>query len=324
MKLVASPERLREVIRYYLEHGEKKTRKDFGISAETLGRYRRDYNQIEDDFEEKAVLLQIREQFSEAELRAIAKGGTINPGSHRPAVLDFEGEEHTFLVISDTHIGHEDFDERYLLMAFEEGEKRGAEFATLSGDVTEGMSNRPGHTYELHQLGYARQRKYAGDLLRQWKKPLEMIDGNHDRWFIKSAGAIIVEDLAQDIPNAEFLGHDVGTLYLNGVEIMLWHGEDGNSYATSYRLQKIVEAMNEGQVPGILIAGHTHKKIHMESRDCEIISAGSIEKQTAWMRSKRIGADVGFWVVKVAIASGIVKWIEPRWYRIREKKVEVA
>jgi len=324
MRLVASPERLREVIRYYLEHGEKKTRKDLGLSAETLGRYRRDYNQIEDDFEEKAVLLQIREQFSEAELRAIAKGGTINPGSHRPAVLDFEGEEHTFLVISDLHAGHIDFDERYLLMAFEEGEKRGAEFATISGDITEGMSNRPGHIYELTHLGYTRQRRYVGDLLRQYPRPIKMIDGNHDRWFIKGAGAVLGEDLADDVPNAEFLGHDVGTLYLNGAELMLWHGEDGNSYATSYRLQKIIEALDEDQVPDILIAGHTHKQMYEEIRGCQVISAGSLCKQTDWMRSKRIAADVGFWIVRVAIDAGVVKWIEPRWYRIREKKVEVA
>lgn len=315
---VATPDRLREVVRYYLEHGEKQARKAFGLTAETLARYRRAYTKIEDDYTGNALLLRIKERFSESELRAMAESGAINPRDHRAGIINFDGEEHTFLVISDTHIGHVCFDERYLMAAFEEGEKRGAEFAVHTGDVTEGMSSRAGHVYELTHLGYDRQKEYASELLGRWGKPLYLIDGNHDRWYVKANGAVIVKDIAERLPNAQFLGHDIGRVYLNGAEILLWHGEDGSSYATSYRPQKILEAMTADQVPEVLIAGHAHKQLHNEIRECQTISAGCIEQQTDWMRSKRMEAHVGFYVVRLAIADGKVKWIEPRWYPIRE------
>ena len=62
------------------------------------------------------------------------------------------------------------------------------------------MSHRPGHIYELTHLGYAQQKDYAVKLFSQWTDTeIYAIDGNHDRWYIKSNGSLIVKDIDKEL-----------------------------------------------------------------------------------------------------------------------------
>ena len=119
-----------------------------------------------------------------------------------------------------------------MFQAFEEFKKEKVDFIVHSGDVFEGMSNRPGHIYELDQIGYDKQKGYGIKLFGQWTDtPIYAIDGNHDQWFIKSNGARIVSDLDSAIPNFNFIGHGEGDISLKGkATLKLWHGEDGNCF----------------------------------------------------------------------------------------------
>ena len=136
----------------------------------------------------------------------------------------------------------------------------------------------------------------AVEIFSQWNDTdVYAIDGNHDRWFIKSSGAKIVEDIDKEVENFHFIGHDEGDISLKGkATLKLWHGEDGNSYALSYRLQKILESLSGGEKPNILIAGHVHKYVSVFERNVYAISVGTLERQTPWMRGKRLAAHVGF------------------------------
>jgi predicted phosphodiesterase len=183
--------------------------------------------------------------------------------------------------------------------AFDEFKKAKVDFVVHAGDVTEGMSNRPGHIYELSALGYDQQKALAIDMFKQWTDTdIYAIDGNHDRWFLKSNGAKIVKDVDEAIPNFHFIGHDEGSISLNGkATLWLWHGEDGNSYALSYRLQKILESLTGGEKPNAMIAGHTHKYVDIFERHVFCTSVGCMQSQTPWMRSKRIAAHPGFAII---------------------------
>ena len=141
-----------------------------------------------------------------------------------------------------------------------------------------------------------------------------MIDGNHDRWFIKSNGAKIVEDICEQIPHATFLGHDEGDIAIGNTTAKLWHGEDGNSYATSYRLQKVVEAMTGGEKPGLLFTGHTHKSLYIFERHVHVYSGGSIQCQSKWMRGKRISAHTGFWIIDAYLNNTGIAKTTSTWY----------
>ncbi len=305
-----------EVVKYAHENGDEKTCEVFAIKTESLERYRRRIAlELGSDVVLKSkVLSQIAEQYSDAELQAISKGGRLIPGMARVPIVNFEGERVRFGAITDTHFGSIFTNPDWVLKAFEFFRKEGCEFITHSGDVLEGMSNRPGHVYELSSVGCSAQMKVAIDVLSQWQSDMYLIDGNHDAWYINNAGVYVVKEIAEKLPRAKFIGHHEGDISLRGkATIKLWHGEDGNSYAISYRLQKINEAFTGGEKPNILLAGHTHKQGYFFDRHIHTVSVGCIQRQSTWMRGKRIAAHTGFWVIDVWVNDSGVSRFRPEW-----------
>ena len=307
-----------EVFVYAATHGVDKTLVDLEVSEETFKRYMR---AVRDEKgwtlpEKNTVLNRIAEQYSDQELKAIAKGGRIIPGAEKVPVISFEGKRIRFGAMTDTHVGHKRFARQRVEQAFDEFRKEKVDFITHCGDVTEGMSHRPGHIYELDHIGFDSQKEEAINLFGQWTdSPIYSIDGNHDRWYLKSNGAVIVKDIANALPNFHFLGHDEGDISLKGrVTIRLWHGEDGSSYALSYRLQKILESLSGGEKPNILLAGHVHKYVNIFERNVYCVSCGTMQAQTRWMRSKRLAAHVGFAIIDAWIGKRGVTKFNVGWY----------
>ena len=265
------------------------------------------------------VLQQIQEQYSEKELQAIARGGRIMLGNDPVPMVSFNGQNFRFGVLGDTHIGSIYTDDNMIKMAFDEFKKEKCELVMHVGDVTEGMSNRPDHVYQCSQIGYTAQKQKAVELLSQWKQPIYMISGNHDRWYIKNSGADIVAEICDSLPTATYLGHDEGDISLYSKDggvctIKMFHGEDGSSYAHSYRIQKVVESFTGGEKPSILLLGHVHKSLYLYERHIHCISTGAIQRQSAWMRSKRLPAHTGFWIVNVTVNKKGVSRFAPTWY----------
>lgn len=303
IKKIASDERISEIVEQSLELGDDEVCKIYGITPATLIRYKRYYsNSLDKDFKIKASLKKISETYTEKELLAIAKGGRIIPGVDHVPIVDFSGDCVTFGALTDLHIGSVFFNPEYLQQAFEEFEREGVDFVTISGDVTDGMSRRRGQIYELSEIGYDRQRDRAIELLGQTSLKLYIISGNHDYWYIDNTGADVVKAICNELKNAEYLGIEEGDISLNGdVTIKLWHGEDGSSYALSYRLQKIIEAFTGGEKPSIMICGHTHKYVKIFLRNIWAVSVGSIQTQTRWMRQKRMASHTGFVICRAWI-----------------------
>jgi len=310
-----SDQKIKEVVGYYaLVDSRKETCKAFQLTDETLGRYLREAKARGFYTVRGKALQEISKKFSDQELYAISKGGRLMPGKYEVPIIDFNGIYAKWGAITDTHFGSIYFNSKLLYKAYEEMEKQKVDFITHSGDVTEGMSNRPGQIYELNKLGYDEQRQYAVKLLdRRPVEKLYMIDGNHDRWFQMSNGALIVPDIAKET-GAIFLGHDEGDLSIGGATIKLWHGLDGNSYAHSYRLQKLVESFTGGEKPNILLAGHVHKSIYIMDRHVHCYSVGAIQKQTKWMRGKKIPSHTGFWIIEAWFNDRGVATTRGQWY----------
>ena len=292
-----SNEKLQKLVSIYLSEGEDEVLKQFSLTQETFNRYLREARKRGISTSDKGKLVsQIIQNYTDKELEAIAKGGRIVPGYGKVPIISFEGERIRVGAMTDTHLGHIKMPPERIYQAFEEFRKSKVDFITHCGDVTEGMSNRPGQVYELTHIGYANQKKLAIEVFGQWTDTdIYAIDGNHDRWFLKSNGAKIVDDIDAVLPNFHFIGHDEGDISLKGkATLKLWHGEDGNSYALSYRLQKILESLTGGEKPNAMIAGHTHKYVDIFERHVMCTSAGCMQSQTQWMRGKRIAAHPGF------------------------------
>ena len=307
--------RVREVLAYAAVYGDEAAVETYDLKDGTISRYRREAKALGiKGLKRSAALRQIAENYDDAELRAIAKGARVLPGMAKVPHINFSGDTVKFGAFSDTHLGSVYTDPAYIEAAFTEFEKENVAFITHSGDVTEGMSHRPGHVYELSHIGYSAQKKHAIELLGKAPADLYMIDGNHDRWYIKSNGALIVEDICEAIPHAHYLGHDEGDIAIGNTTIKLWHGEDGNSYATSYRIQKVIESLTGGEKPGIMICGHTHKQLYMFERHIHAFSCGSIQKQSKWMRGKRIPAHTGFWIIEATLNNEGIAKITSTWH----------
>lgn len=308
-----SDDRVKEVVEYAVLYGQAKALEAYNIPQETFNRYRRKYRQVYGDSAD--LIARVREKFSDAELNTLLDINMQKVPQSR-GTITFDGDDFCFLAMSDTHIGSIFFQEERLLSAFEEGRKQGATHLLHGGDIMEGMSGRPGHIYELEKIGYSAQRDYAVELLKQWGKPMFFCLGNHDFWINTKAGSgvDVGEDIAHRIPGAMYLGVHEGVFNVNGVQFMLWHGEDGSSYATSYRVQKIIEAFSGGEKPGVLLTAHTHKMAYIFDRNVHAVSTGSIQAQSGFMRYKRLPAHVGFWILRGTIKDGEIKRFSPTWY----------
>lgn len=313
--MAVSKARIGEIIEFSIESSDEKACEKYDIPMETFNRYKREYKKY---FGENADLfLRLRKQYTKEELRSIADGGRIVPGFKKAPIITFDGEIVTFGILSDTHIGSIDTEESFIYKAFDEFQKQKCSFVLHSGDVVEGMMNRPGHVYELSNVGFKSQRDKAIEIFK--KNPIKtyMISGNHDDSFNTKlgAGVNIVEEICKDVPNTEYIGNGEGDISVNGIVIRLSHGIDGGaSYAISYRQQKMVESWTGGAKPNVLITGHDHKSVYLFYRNCHVIGGGCIQKQTGYMRGKRLAAHTGFWVVTMCVGVGDVKWISPRFY----------
>tara|TARA_R100000664_G_scaffold8968_1_gene14777 strand:- start:5390 stop:6391 length:1002 start_codon:yes stop_codon:yes gene_type:complete len=308
-------DRIYEVTTQYLVHGEEKAAEILGLKRSTIRRQVRRAKSLGIDIAKSRALQEISETYSSVELQAIAKGARILPGKDKIPIIDFNGERTRIGVLGDIHFGSIHCDIDYLYKAYKEFEKEKVDFVCQVGDVCEGMSNRPGHIYELSHLGYTQQKNLAIDVLSKCPSPIYLIDGNHDRWFIKSNGAYIVPDICEAIDHATFLGHDEGDISLgNACTIKLWHGEDGSSYAVSYRIQKVVESLTGGEKPNIMLFGHVHKSMYLYDRHIHCFSAGAIQKQTKWMRSKKLSSHTGFWIIDIYANDNGVSKATGTWY----------
>ena len=291
--------RIVEIINSTLEYGDAETCSTFSIKQESLSRYKREFKKRFGSFKRRAIVEKIISNYTDAELKAISAGGLGAIGTKKH-IITRDGESVRFGFMTDTHIGSIYTRPEIIKEAIQTMEDNGCEFIAHAGDVTEGMSNRPGHVYELTDIGYTAQRDKAVEILSKSSLPIYMIDGNHDRWFVKSSGAYIVKDIADTI-GAVYLGQDEGEIIINGAVIRLWHGEDSGSYAVSYRLQKLIESFSGGTKPHVLLCGHTHKQGYFFDRNIHVVSGGCLQTQSRWMRSKRISAHTGYHIIDMTI-----------------------
>lgn len=212
-------------------------------------------------------------------------------------------------VISDTHIGQKEFREDLLKHAGKVFERDKVRKVYHCGDILEGMSGRPGHVYELSHIGFQEQIEYAGELFNRYLKNVKVfgINGNHDLWYAKmnNGGMDVAAELALRVPHFTNLGSEEADVDLgNNILMKVFHPGDGTAYATSYKLQKLIESFDGGKKPNIVIEGHYHKALYAFIRNVHGFEAGTLCGQTSWMRGKKIPAHMGFWVLDIEKCGG--------------------
>ena len=316
-----SEKRIKEIQTAAEELGYVAAAEKLGISKESVRRTARKGRALDKtepcatEIEKPDALVQkILDRYTPDELKSIASGRGISPIQHEIPVHDFQGQDVCIGFATDTHIGSRFFHDALWISFIEECKRQKVQRILFSGDLIEGMSNRPDQMYSLQDMGFSAQMNHATRLLDMTKVPIDAIDGNHDRWGIKSGGVFAVRDIANRLKHVNFLGHDVADVIINGSKWRLWHGEDGSSYATSYRIQKIIESLTGGDKPNILLCGHTHKQAYIFERNIHAVSGGALSMQSDWMRSKRLANHTGFHIIRAKIQGGNVISFSPTFY----------
>lgn len=215
----------------------------------------------------------------------------------------FYGQHFRFGYYGDPHMGEKHFHEdlwRQMVFFFR---KEGIKNVYCVGDNLEGMSGRPGHIYELAHIGATAQIEYATKMFHLAPDiQFYIIDGNHDQWFKEKGniGLVAGKSLANANPNVHFLGEWEARVQLHPkVDMMLFHANDGTAYADSYKLQKLVESLEGGKKPSIILSGHYHKQVAIFRRNVFGFECGTLCGQTRFMRGKKIPAHKGFGVIEV-------------------------
>ena len=278
-------------------------------------------NQIEEILnkysnEDAQKILKVLNKYSDKEIKALITQATKNPKQSSEA-YNLNGNIAKFGVISDTHIGNKCYDEPLMDAASKEFNRRKVDFVVHGGDICDGLyTNRQGHVFELDQIGADEQVEKAIQELGKIKRPLFFITGNHT-WntFYKNAGYDIGRTLEKSLDDCVYLGNAQGDLALDyDKKIRLIHPDGGSSYALSYKPQKIIESLEGGTKPEVLIIGHFHKAEYLFYRNVHTLQAGCLESQTPFMKNKGLSAHKGFWIVTAKVnKDGISKFV-PEFY----------
>jgi hypothetical protein len=75
--------------------------------------------------------------------------------------------------------------------------------------------------------------------------------------------------------------------------VKVQHPGGGSAYARSYTGQKIVESLEGGEKPAILVLGHYHVSNYMNERNIHVISLPGFQAQTIFARKKRLRMELG-------------------------------
>ena len=252
------------------------------------------------------VFEKLAARYSPKELEQLANGEGIERRRIDYPEIHLHGRHHHFVVISDTHIGSVYSPDEWHDIVADYANENGVEAVLHCGDLTDGVKiSRAGtQIYELSEVGFEAQKAKAVELLGKYEVPVYIISGNHDAFYKEYAVANVVESVAQELPNVTHIGDDEADIEIDGVTIRLFHGGDGNSYALSYRLQKLVEAITGGRKPNILLAGHVHKFCYIFERNIHAISVPCLQMQTAFMRGKKLAAHTGFLDLQFDVIDG--------------------
>lgn len=263
----------------------------------------------------------------------ISKEGIL--GRQVVDLAPIKGREWSFGVVSDKHLcnRHQRLD--VLEAAYDEFARRKITDVFDCGNMVDGefKFNR----FELEAHGMTDQTQYVIDHHPQRSGiTTHFITGDcHEGWWRSRVGVdwgkwLEYEAKSRGRYDFNYLGYmdvDVAVRNKEGKSdyIKVFHPGGGTAYALSYSTQKIVESLQGGEKPGLLLCGHYHKAIYHMVRNVHVIQCGTACDQTSYMRKKKIEAHVGFWVITIQQdANGAIRKIVPEWYAYYDRGYNIG
>lgn len=221
-----------------------------------------------------------------------------------------------FAIMGDTQIGSKYTQLTHLHNFYDICEQEGIAAVYHTGDLTEGLKMRVGHEYELYEVSADDMRD---DVVKNYPKrkgiTTYFITGNHDASIYKQVGYDIGAAIANERSDMVYLGRDCAVVHITpNCTLELRHPWDGTAYALSYKIQKMIEAMESDSKPNILAVGHYHKAEYLFYRNVHALQTGCFQGQTPFTRGKGISVHMGGWIVTVTVnEKGYITRISPEF-----------
>lgn len=135
-----------------------------------------------------------------------------------------------------------------------------------------------------------------GDDHEGWYAQREGIDaGRYAEATFRNEGRDDWRDLGFMESHVEIVNANSGKIAMMAVV----HPGGGSAYALSYKPQKIIESLEGGSKPAILLLGHYHKLEAGNTRNVWYLQTGCVQDQTPFMRKKSLEAHVGGAVINI-------------------------
>jgi len=216
-------------------------------------------------------------------------------------------------VIGDTHIGskYEALDRLHDF--YDLLERENVPIVIHAGDLTDGNGRQyKGHLNEVKVYGFENLLEYTVENYpkREGVKTV-VISGNHDLSFWKQNGVDIVKAISRERDDILYAGQLSAYIEINGVKFYVVHPDGGMAYARSYKLQRMIEQMEEK--PDVVVRGHLHISMYLPYLRVHGFEAGCFQYQTPYLARKGLRPEIGGWILEIKAENGKIKEIKPRW-----------
>ncbi len=240
------------------------------------------------------------------------------------------GKEHSFGLISDTHLCHETERLDVLHAAYKLFAKRNIKDVLHAGNIIEGEA--PWNMYEIKKHGVHNQAQYLADNYpKQAGITTFFVTGEcHEGRYQQKTGLRVgwyIQKVCEDAGRTDikFVGHVERDIVLKQqigeTRIRVMHPGGGCAYALSYPGQKMVESFQGGEKPQVLILGHYHKFDVNYAREVFTVMPGCICDQSKFMRKHKLAAHVGFSILKIGSRlDGSVGRCSIEWFPFYDRK----
>lgn len=164
--------------------------------------------------------------------------------------------------------------------------------------------------FDLHVYGLEPQLRYMAD--HYPKRPgihtFAVAGEDHEGWYSRReavdigrfAERVMREAGRDDWHNLGFMEAFVPMVNANSgasAQLLVMHPGGGSAYALSYRPQKILESLEGGEKPAIVLIGHYHKLSVDLIRNVWALQVGCTQDQTPFARKKNLDYHVGGMIV---------------------------
>lgn len=225
-------------------------------------------------------------------------------------------------LVSDTHLASRKQQITALTDFYQYADSKGVQAYLHAGDLLDGLHVHRDAVYGQFAHGLDAQLAYAARVYpKSANGPTYAVQGNHDLWYYGNVGASPGAYLAEKRPDIKDLGHQSAFVDIGGLRAYVCHGsKGGNSYARSYKLQKLIEQMEVEQrdQTDLAVFGHWHTYADLgRYQGVYTWSLGAFQSQTAFERVLGKSPSICGMVLEIEFTKDRKIWNvrqDVRWY----------